>query len=65
MSSERNALFPMFEVGEEAGEGKCVYLHFGQARIKICESVDQIDEFAEHIRSIQAEIHEEYSGEFE
>lgn len=37
-----------------------IYFHFGETRIRICEDVDGLAMFKEHIDKIEKEIRENY-----
>ena len=58
------AASPLFSINEYDKDGDIcetgIFLHFGETRIKIAESVSDITEFINNIKNIQKEIVENY-----
>lgn len=56
--------FPMFSVDDHDRDGdlieKGIYLHHGNARVKVAETIEEFDAFIEHLQSMREEIAENY-----
>jgi hypothetical protein len=58
---------PMFSVNEYDRDGdlntKGVFLHFGETRVKVADSLAEFREIVERFESMVYEIEENYSGQ--